>query len=95
MEIFNIIDEIEIGNNYTQDGLDYLMDCVVNVNNVKTRCEQISIVQCDMSKYGKGVETLLELRRGEFITWMYIEDIESLEVNEVVNGNVPTDKLFK
>lgn len=71
------------------------MDCVVTVNKVKTRCEQISIVQCDMSKYGKGVETLLELRRGEFISWMYIEDIESLEVNEVVNGNVPTDKLFK
>ena len=76
MEIFNIIDAIEIGNNYTQDGLDYFMDCVVDVNKVKTRCEQIS-------------------RRGEFITWMYIEDIESLEVNEVVNGNVPTDKLFK
>ena len=95
MEIFNIIDAIEIGNNYTQDGLDYFMDCVVDVNKVKTRCEQISIVQCDMSKYGKCVETLLELRRGEFITWMYIEDIESLEVNEVVNGNVPTDKLFK
>lgn len=95
MEIFNIIDAIEIGNNYTQDGLDYYMDCVVDVNKVKTRCEQISIVQCDMSKYGKGVETLLELRRGEFISWMYIEDIESLEVNEVVNGNVPTDKLFK
>lgn len=67
----------------------------MTVNKVKTRCEQISIVQCDMSKYGKGVETLLELRRGEFISWMYIEDIESLEVNEVVNGNVPTDKLFK
>ena len=95
MDIIEIINEIETGNYPVQEGLDYVMDCVVKVNKVKTRCEQISIVQCDMSKYGKGVETLLELRRGEFITWMYIEDIESLEVNEVVNGNVPTDKLFK
>ena len=95
MDIIEIINEIETGNYPVQEGLDYIMDCIVKVNKVKTRCEQISIVQCDMSKYGRGVETLLELRRGEFITWMYIEDIESLEVNEVVNGNVPTDKLFK
>ena len=31
-----------------------------------------------MTKKGKGIETLLELRRGEFITWMFIEDIDSL-----------------
>ena len=94
MEVINIIDEIEMGNNYTQDGLDYYMDCVVTVNKVKTRCEQISIVQCDMSKYGRGVETLLELRRGEFISWLFIEDVESLEVKEVVNEVIPTDMLY-
>ena len=95
MEIVEIINEIETGNYPIQDGLDYLMDCVVEVNKVKTRCDQISIVQCDMSKYGQGIETLLELRKGEFITWLYIEDVESLEVKEVVNGNIPTDMLHK
>ena len=90
MEILEIIDEIETGNYQIQDGLDYVMDCVVTVNKVRTRCEQISIVQCDMSKYGRGIETLLELRRGEFISWLFIEDIECLEVKEVVNGVVPT-----
>ena len=83
MEIMEIINEIEIGNEYVQDGLDYFMDCVVEVNKVKTRCDQISIVSCDMSKYGKGVETLLELRRGEWITWLYIDDVESLKVKEM------------
>ena len=95
MEIVEIINEIETGNYPIQDGLDYLMDCVVEVNKVKTRCDQISIVQCDMSKYGQGIETLLELRKGEFITWLYIEDVESLEVKEVVNGDIPTDMLHK
>lgn len=95
MDVIEIINEIETGNYPIQEGLDYFMDCVVKVNKVKTRCEQISVVQCDMSKYGRGVETLLELRRGEFISWLFIEDVESLEVKEVVNGNVPTDKLFK
>lgn len=90
MEVIDIINEIETGNYPIQDGLDYAMDCVVTVNKVKTRCEQISIVICDMSKYGKGVETILELRRGDFITWLYIEDVESLEVKEVVDGVVPT-----
>ena len=83
MEVMEIIDQIEIGNEYVQDGVDYYMDCVVEVNKVKTRCDQISIVQCDMSKYGKGVETLLELRRGEWLTWLYIDDVESLEVKEM------------
>ena len=83
MEVMEIIDQIEIGNEYVQDGLDYYMDCVVEVNKVKTRCDQISIVKCDMSKYGKGIETLLELRRGEWLTWLYIEDVESLEVKEM------------
>ena len=83
MEVMEIIDQIEIGNEYVQDGLDYYMDCVVEVNKVKTRCDQISIVQCDMSKYGKGVEILLELRRGEWLTWLYIDDVESLEVKEM------------
>ena len=83
MDVIEIIDEIEIGNEYVQDGLDYYMDCVVEVNKVKTRCDQISIVQCDMSKYGKGIEILLELRRGEWLTWLYIDDVESLEVKEM------------
>ena len=95
MEIVEIINEIETGNYPIQDGLDYLMDCIVEVNKVKTRCDQISIVQCDMSKYGQGIETLLELRKGEFITWLYIEDVESLEVKEVVNGDIPIDMLHK
>lgn len=90
MEILEIINEIETGNYPIQEGLDYVMDCVVTVNKVRTRCEQISIVQCDMSKYeGKGIEMLLELRRGEFISWLFIDDIECLEVKEVVNGVVP------
>ena len=75
-----IIEEIETGNEYMQEALDYYMDCMVKVNNVRTRCEQIGIVQCDMSKYGKDIELLLELRRGEFITWIYLDDIETLEV---------------
>ena len=82
MDILDIIDEIETGNNFYQDGLDYEMDCIVIVNKVRTRCDQISVVQCDMTKKGKGIETLLELRRGEFITWMFIEDIDSLKVSE-------------
>ena len=89
MEVMDIINEIETGNYPIQEGLDYLMDCVVCVNNVRTRCEQISVVQCDMSEYSKGVEILLELRRGEFLTWLFIEDVESLEVKEVVNGVCP------
>lgn len=83
MELFKVMDEIEIGNEYVQDGLDYYMDCVVEVNKVKTRCEQISIVQCDMSKYGKGIEILLELRRGEWLTWLYLDDVDSLSVDEM------------
>ena len=75
MDIMDIINEIEIGNNYCQDGLDYEMDCVVTVNKVRTRCDQISVVQCDMTKKGKGIELLLELRRGDFITWIFIDDI--------------------
>ena len=89
MDVLEIIEEIETGNYPIQDGLDYVMDCVVTVNKVRTRCEQISIVQCDMAKYGKDIEMLLELRRGEFITWLFIDDIESLEVKEVNNGVVP------
>ena len=94
MDVIEIINEIETGNYPVQEGLDYVMDCVVKVNKVKTRCEQISIVQCDMSKYGRGVETLLELRRGEFISWLFIEDVESLEVKEVVNEVIPKDMLY-
>lgn len=82
----DIINEIETCNTYIQDGLDYSMDCIVNVNSVHTRCEQISVVQCDLSECGKGIELLLELRRGEFITWIYIEDIESLEVKDFEKG---------
>lgn len=83
MELFKVMDEIEIGNEYVQDGLDYYMDCVVEVNKVKTRCEQISIVQCDMTSKGKGIEILLELRRGEWLTWLYLDDVESLSVDEI------------
>ena len=85
MKIMDIIKEIETDNNpINVDGLDYLMNCKVTVNKVRTRCEQVSIVQCDMSKYEEyGIETLLELRRGDWITWMFIDDIEELEVVEV------------
>ena len=83
----DIINEIEIGNNYCQDGLDYEMDCVVTVNKVRTRCDQISVVQCDMTKKGKGIELLLELRRGDFITWIFIDDIVCLEVSEFEKQN--------
>lgn len=83
MDIIEIINEIEDGNNYEQDGLDYLMDCVVIANKVRTRCDQISIVQCDMTSKGKGIELLLELRRGDWITWMYLDDVETLSVDEI------------
>ena len=83
MNAMSIIEEIETGNIYRQDGLDYYMDCIVVVNNVRTRCDQVSIVQCDMSEEGKGIEYILELRRGNFITWIYLDDIESLEVSEM------------
>ena len=64
------------------------MDCKVSVNNVNTRCEQISIVQCDLTKEGmSSFELLLELRRGDFITWVLLEDIESLKVNEFKKGS--------
>ncbi len=85
MEVMDIINEIETGNYPIQDGLDYHMDCIVIVNKVRTRCEQISIIQCDLTEKGKGIELLLELRRGDFLTWLYIDDIECLEVKEVVN----------
>ena len=84
MDIMEIIEEIETENEYFQEGLDYHMDCAVTINNVRTRCDQISIVQCDMSKYGKGIELLLELRRGDFITWIYIDEVETLDVRMMV-----------
>ena len=84
MNIMKIIEEIETENEYYQEGLDYHMDCGVTINNVRTRCDQISIVQCDMSKYGKGIELLLELRRGDFITWIYIDEVETLDVRMMV-----------
>ena len=88
MEAIDIVNEIEKNNNYVQDGLDYYMDCKVSVNNVNTRCEQISIVQCDLTKEGmSSFELLLELRRGDFITWVLLEDIESLKVNEFKKGS--------
>lgn len=66
MEVIDVINEIETNNNPIQEGLDYFMDCVVNVNNVRTRCDQISVVQCDMDDYGRnGIQILLELRRGD------------------------------
>ena len=85
MDVIEIIDEIETDNNPINiDGLDYLMNCKVTVNKVRTRCEQVSVVQCDMSKYdGLGIETLLELRRGDWITWIFIDGIDELEVVEM------------
>lgn len=85
MGVIDVIDEIETNNNPFIDGLDYYMDCIVNVNNVRTRCEQVSIVQCDMdgSDYGRnGIQILLELRGGEWITWIFLDEVESLEVKE-------------
>ena len=83
MEVIDVINEIETNNNPFQDGLDYYMDCIVNVNNVRTRCEQVSIVQCDLDEYGRHViQIILELRRGEWITWIFLDEVESLEVKE-------------
>ena len=83
MEVIDVINEIETNNNPIQEGLDYFMDCIVNVNNVRTRCDQISVVQCDMDDYGRnGIQILLELRRGEWITWVFLDEVESLEVKE-------------
>ena len=82
MDVIAIVNEIETGNNPFQDGLDYYMDCKVKVNNIRTRCEQISIVECDMSECGRGIETLLEIRRGDFITWAFVDEIETLKVDE-------------
>ena len=88
MDVIEIIDEIETGNNPFQEGLDYYMDCVVTVNNVRTRCEQVSIVQCDMDEYNRtGIQILLELRRGEWITWVFLDEIESLKVEEFKKRN--------
>ena len=79
----DVINEIETNNNPIQEGLDYYMDCIVNVNKVRTRCDQISVVQCDLDDYGrKGIQILLELRRGEWITWIFLDEVESLEVKE-------------
>ena len=74
MEVIDVIDEIETNNNPFIDGLDYYMDCIVNVK-----------VQCDLdgSDYGRnGIQILLELRRGEWITWIFLDEVESLEVKE-------------
>ena len=83
MEVIDVINEIETNNNPFIDGLDYYMDCIVNVNNVRTRCEQVSIVQCDLDDFGRtGIQILLELRRGEWITWVFLDEVDSLEVKE-------------
>ena len=89
MEIIDIINEIETDNYPYQDGLEYHMDCIVTVNKLRTRCEQISIIQCDLTEKGKDIELILELRRGDFLTWIYLDDVECLEVKEVKNGVLP------
>jgi len=89
MEIMDIINEIETDNYPYQDGLEYHMDCIVTVNKLRTRCEQISIIQCDLTEKGKDIELILELRRGDFLTWIYLDDVECLEVKEVKNGVLP------
>ena len=84
MDVMEIIDEIENNNHPIQDGLDYFMDCFVTVNKVRTRCDRVSIIQCDMKgKLGRtGIQTLLELRRGDWITWVLLDEVECLEVEE-------------
>ena len=82
MDVMEIIEEIETGNEYMQEGY----GLQGKTKQLRTRCEQISIVQYDMSKLGKGIELLLELRRGEFITWIYLDDIETLEVKMMGEG---------
>ena len=70
MEAIEIVNEIESGNFPFIDGLDYYMDCKVVVNNVSTRVEQVSIVQCELNgEYGRhGTQYLLGIRRGDWIT---------------------------
>lgn len=84
MEVMEIINEIENGNFPYIDGLDYYMDCKVIVNNVRTRADQVSIVQCDLNgEYGRhGTQYMLEIRRGEWISWVFLDEVESLEVKE-------------
>ena len=38
----DVINEIETNNNPFQDGLDYYMDCIVNVNNVRVTFGKIA-----------------------------------------------------
>ena len=96
MDVMEIIDEIENGNYPIQDGLDYYMDCKVVVNKVSTRAEQVSIVQCELNgEYGRyGTQYLLEIRRGEWLTFAFLDEIESLEV-EMYNEDKKDLDIFK
>ena len=82
MEVMEIINEIEADNFPYIDGLDYYMDCKVVVNNIHTRADQVSIVQCELNgEYGRtGTQYMLEIRRAEWITWVFLDEIETLEV---------------
>lgn len=84
MEPIDVILEIEKDNYPYIDGLDYYMDCKVVVNDVHTRADQVSIVQCELDgefdRY--GTQYLLEIRRNEWITWVFLDEIETFEVTE-------------
>ena len=80
MDAMEIIERIEKDNVYEQEALDYFMECVVKVNDVRMRCEQVGIVQCDFSDYGGDIEMLLEMKRGDNIAWIFLDDVKTLEV---------------
>lgn len=87
MDEIDVIMEIETDNNPIIDGLDYYMDCNVIINKVRMRCDQVSIVTVDLGGFDiSSNDFILELRRGEWISWVYLDEIESLVVEEFKKG---------